>query len=171
MRALITILLITCSSSSAAAEELDRPALVRPALVLRRLASTHPRLLLAPELPELPADLIGLPLRTPAEARCVASGAALGAGVWLPQSWSDYVHTRLEACGMMPARVQAQLDGLATLALVAIDAESRVIVAERAVDLARAQAPAGYALGAVIGWAVGGFLAGAAAVGVLALAM
>lgn len=158
MRALIATLLITCATSGAAADETDRPA-----LVLRRLADTHPRLLTAPVLPEPPGDLPGIPLRTPADARCSADGGDLGAGAWLPMAWSDYVHRKLEAGGMLPARFQAQLDELGALAVVAVDAESRVIVAEQAVERAKVQVPRGHPTWRVVLWVAGGVAAGAAA--------
>lgn len=136
---------------SAAAQAPDRPA-----FVLRELRQTHPLLLTAPELPAPPADLPGLPLRTPGEAHCTAAGADLGPGTWLPQAWDVALHLRLEQANMLPAKMQARLDELGVLALVAVDAETKAIRAEDAVERANAQVPRGYSIWTVAAWTGGG---------------
>lgn len=156
MLPVVVILLTGSVITGAPSPEADRPA-----LVLRRLADTHPRLLTAPELEPPPAGLAGITLETPDEATCVSRGIDLGVGTWVPQAWSQAINLLLERCVMLPVRFQGQLDEVGNLAVVAVDAESRVIIAEQAVERARERTPVGHSTWMLVAWTGGGLVIGA----------
>lgn len=134
--------------------------------LLDSVRKAHPELFTAPAVEGWPQGL-PVPLKTPAEARCVdVAGKELGLGAWLPVERAAAVAKRLRRLEVYPGQAQARLDELVgaigdrPICEVAGDGASAS--AREACDERCERPPDGFSLGSIVTWAALGLAFGMA---------